>query len=456
MSLRYNCSLFIFRRDLRCADNTGLIAAARNSTKIIPCFIFDPRQVGKENKYRSDNAVQFMIESLNELVQELKDHDGKLYFFYGKAHEVVENICKMGLIDAIFFNQDYTPFSKQRDDAIVKVAARYDVSCMIFDDLLLHLPTDVLKKNGEPYSVFTPFYKNAQKLMVNEAHQFRYNNFYTQKIDGSYHNIPPQVTWQENKNIHVHGGRSVAQKILRSLKKFSNYQSTHDFPEHATSNLSAHNKFGTLSIREVYHAIGKTLGYEHPLIRQLYWRDFFSIIAFYFPRVFGHAYHEKYDRIAWSTNKKKFEQWCQGLTGFPMVDAGMRQLNETGFMHNRVRMIVASFLVKDLHISWLWGERYFAQKLVDYDPAVNNGNWQWAASTGTDAQPYFRIFNPWQQQIKFDPMAKYIKKWIPELVNLTPKQIHQLDRKPQNVDYPRPIIDHQIERSIALESYKKI
>jgi deoxyribodipyrimidine photo-lyase len=221
--------------------------------------------------------------------------------------------------------------------------------------------------------------------------------------------------------------------------------------------LSAHHKFGTVSIRETYQKIKNEFGIAHTLINELYWRDFFTHIGFHFPKVFVSAFNEKYEKIPWENNKTKFNHWCNGTTGFPIVDAGMRELGTTGFMHNRVRMVVASFLTKDLHIDWRWGEQFFANHLIDYDPAVNNGNWQWAASTGCDAQPYFRIFNPWSQQQKFDTNCIYIKKWIPELKNLTSREIHQLENKPSLVpNYPQPIINHNEAAFIAKQLFQNI
>jgi deoxyribodipyrimidine photo-lyase len=242
---------------------------------------------------------------------------------------------------------------------------------------------------------------------------------------------------------------------LEQLKTQSGYLSQRDFPALAsTTGLSAYLKFGCCSVREAYYAVIQALGGEHPLIRQLYWRDFFTHIAFHFPHVFGHAFHQQYDNIAWKNNLDDFQAWANGLTGFPIVDAGMRELNQTGFMHNRVRMVVASFLVKDLHISWRWGERYFAQHLIDYDPCVNNGNWQWAASTGCDAQPYFRIFNPWLQQQKFDADCVYIKQWIPELRPFQPNTIHRWHKNPQPSDYPLPRLDHAANSRQAIRLFQ--
>ncbi len=245
--------------------------------------------------------------------------------------------------------------------------------------------------------------------------------------------------------------------ILDDLDRFRDYKTRRDFPfEHGTTRLSAYLKFGLCSIREIHEAVSKQLGILHPLIRQLYWRDFYIHIAFHFPHVFKRAFKPRYERIQWSYDSSLFQMWCEGKTGFPIVDAGMRQLNTTGWMHNRVRMIVASFLTKDLHIDWRWGERYFAERLVDYDPSVNNGNWQWAASTGADAQPYFRIFNPWRQQKRYDKECKYIKKWIPELSKVKANIIHKWF-KPTNLDseisYPKPIVDHKEESQFAKELF---
>jgi deoxyribodipyrimidine photo-lyase len=222
----------------------------------------------------------------------------------------------------------------------------------------------------------------------------------------------------------------------------------------STSQLSAHLKFGTISVREVFYTIAQTLDLEHPLTRQLYWRDFLTHIGFHFPRVFGHAFIEKFDSIPWEKDLQKFQAWAEGKTGFPIVDAGMRELNETGFMHNRVRMIVASFLTKDLRISWRWGERYFAQHLVDYDPCLNNGNWQWAASTGCDAQPYFRIFNPWLQQQKFDENCNYIYRHIPELRAVPAKILHEWHKKHYGHFYPKPIVEHSEESKLTKALFK--
>lgn len=459
MKKQYKKSLFIFRRDLRLEDNTGLLDALEKSESVIACFIFDPAQIGDSNEFRSMNALQFMIASLQELDGALHKKKSGLYIFYGHPTVVIKKIVLQEHIDAVFVNRDYTPFSIKRDDEIKKVCHQHRCAFTSHNDLLLHEPEDVKSGNGTPYSIFTPFYKKSMQMPVREPKKNTSNNFYTAKVNGQENqSIYKKILKKENPHLANTGGRQEAIKILKKIGQFKNYTQTHDYPVIATTHLSAHLKFGTVSIREAYWAIRNALGTSSPLLRQLYWRDFFTHVAYQSPFVFGHPFHEKYILLSWENNKKYFLAWCTGKTGFPIVDAGMRELNATGFMHNRVRMIVASFLVKDLHINWLWGEKYFAQQLVDYDPAVNNGNWQWVASTGSDSQPYFRIFNPWLQQKKFDPKCEYIKKWVPELKNISNKIIHTwLNTKaPAIKNYPRPIVNHAIESKKTQLVYKKV
>ena len=458
--MKHEKSIFIFRRDLRLIDNTGLNNALKQSKIVIPIFIFDPRQIGKANKYASENAIQFMCESLAYLESALLKNKNKLYIFYGKPEEIIEKLIKSEMVDAIFVNRDYTPFSIKRDDAIAKICKKHNIIFNQSDDILLHAPENITKKDKSYYSVFTAFYKKALTLPVRETEKLHRGIFFSKniKIAQSKRFLKKITSTSENENIACHGGSNKALAILRNIADFKDYKNTHDYPSIKTSHLSAHLKFGTISIRQTYDAIVTHLGKMHPLLRQLYWRDFFTHIAFHQPTIFGHAYHKKYDKLLWNYNKNLFKIWCEGKTGFPIVDAGMKELNTTGFMHNRIRMIVASFLVKDLHIDWLWGEQYFAQKLVDYDPAINNGNWQWAASTGCDAQPYFRIFNPWLQQKKYDPECEYIKQWIPELQSCDNKIIHNWFKESSPIiqNYPRPILDHAKESIVAKKMYKKI
>lgn len=453
----YKKSLFLFHRDLRVIDNTGLLSALLQSESVIALFILDPAQVGTNNKYKSDNAVQFMVESLQDLGQQIKQYGGYLHVMYGDIHNVIKNIFHEHTPDAFFCNADYTPFAQQRDEQIQLLCEEKNITFHRFHDALLQEPTAVLKKNGTPYTMFTPFYKKAVMIPVKAIDEDVEKHFSKRILQNCISHNAIGLTIHETKNaqIHVHGGRAEGKKLLKAGADID-YKKTHDMPCESTTHLSAHLKFGTLSVREIAYFF-KTLGANgHALIRQLYWRDFFTQITYHFPHVFGHAFHKKYDAIKWNNHQDHFQRWCKGMTGFPLVDAGMRQLNATGFMHNRVRMITASFLIKDLHIDWRWGEQYFAQKLVDYDPAVNNGNWQWVASTGCDAQPYFKIFNPWLQQKKFDPECEYIKQWVPELKHLPAATIHGwYKNKASAKGYHQPIVDHAVEAVLAKRMYFK-
>lgn len=450
-------SLFIFRRDLRLDDNLGLHAACSQSKTVFPCFIFDPRQVQKKNQYRSMNALQFMIESVQDLSKQLKQKKGLLYLFYGTADEIVKQLIDTVDIQAVFCNRDYTPFSIKRDKQINTICMQKNCPFFQYDDLLLTEPQEIKTTSGTPYQKFTPFFKTARKKSIEKPIKSTFTNFYTKSIEwAESKTIYTKILKKKNPHILLHGGRSYGLAILKQLRHFKNYAKERDYPAIATTHLSAHNKFGTVSIREVYHAIAKQLGKDHLLIQQLFWRDFFTHVAYHWPHVFGNAFKKRYNSLKWQKNKKNLTAWRDGKTGFPIIDAGMRQLNTTGFMHNRTRMLVASMLTKDLHINWLTGEKYFAQQLVDYDPCVNNGNWQWVASTGCDAQPYFRIFNPWLQQKKYDPECIYIKQWVPELKDIEPKIIHTLYKSKNKLkDYPAPIIDHKKEAQLAKKLYKK-
>lgn len=456
---KYLKSVFIFRRDLRVDDNIGLAGAFYESNIVIPCFIFDEAQVTSKNRFKSESAIQFMLDSLCDLSDQFLKRGRRLYIFYGKPEIIIKTLIKQEKVGAVFVNKDYTPFSKIRDAKIAQVCKTTGVDFNQYSDLLLTEPELVVKNDKKPYTIFTPFYKKASMFKVPGPQKLVATNFHSKKVDGEIKldQVSKKILKKRNGLVFA-GGRSEGLKILRQINDFERYDRIKDIPAlDATTHLSAHHKFGTVSIRETYHTIAKTLGKHHSLIRQLFWRDFFTHVAFNFPTIFGHSFHQKYDKIKWGNDKRKFNAWCKGLTGFPIIDAGMRQLSETGFMHNRVRMVVASFLVKDLHIDWRLGERYFATKLVDYDPCVNNGNWQWAASTGCDAQPYFRIFNPWLQQKKFDKDCEYIKKWIPELAGLTSKQIHNYFKAKDLVSgYPLPIVRHEVESKTWLSQIKTL
>lgn len=458
MNNAYQLSLHIFRRDLRLEDNTALIEALSLSELVIPCFIFDKRQI-ENNDYKSNNALQFMANSLHELDLALQAKGGRLYCFYGRAEEVVKKLIAELGINAVFHNRDYTPFSRQRDSEIEKICQSHQIAYHCYADALLHEPEEVLKNDGSPYTVYTPALRKALTLAVRAPLKNNYRNYYNSVISLADKNTLDKLRKIQNPNLLVHGGRKEAHALLKKFPSLKDYKLRRDFPMlAATSKLSAHLKFGTTSARECYAVICKELGKHHTLINQLHWRDFFTHIAFHFPHVFKGSFHEKYDRLPWHHNEKHFQAWCAGQTGFPIVDAGMRELNTTGYMHNRVRMIVASFLTKDLHINWQLGEKYFATQLVDYDPALNNGNWQWSASTGCDAQPYFRIFNPWLQQEKFDPDCLYIKRWVPELADVPCKVIHSLYKQEtvQIKNYPAPIVSHAVESQKAKLMYKNV
>ena len=459
MKKKYQRSLFIFRRDLRIEDNTGWNAALMESEEVIPCFIFTPEQI-EDNPYRSDACLQFMIESLEDLQKAFEKIGGRLFLFYGHPEKIVEKLLRTYKIQKVYVNRDYTPYSQQRDENISYVCQSHGREYAAYDDLLLQPPENTLKKDGKPYQIFTPYFKKVSRLEVNKPHTVHSGLYFKKDIsfdEGS--KIFDTILSKRHSNLKVKGGRIEGLKILKHLSAFKSYGIERDFPfQNGTTHLSAYLKFTVVSPREVYEALVSQLTVHHELIRSLYWRDFFSDIAYFFPHVFQGAFKQKYNKIKWSENEEHFEKWCRGETGFPIVDAGMREMNATGFMQNRVRMITGSFLTKHLHLNWQWGEKYFAQKLIDYDPAVNNGNWQWVASTGCDAQPYFRIFNPWSQQKKFDADCHYIKQWIPELKGMDSRSIHNWEKTHslfKNVYFP-PMLDHQTESLKAIAMYRNL
>ncbi|MEL0220933.1 MAG: deoxyribodipyrimidine photo-lyase [Deltaproteobacteria bacterium] len=445
----YTASIFLFRRDLRLFDNSGLRLALQRSSTVWPIFCFDPQQV-EDHPYRSLPALRFMLESLADLQLQLVEAGGRLLLLRGQPQELLPELLQQSRAQAVFVNRDFTPFSQQRDTQLQKVVKQQGAAWHSVDDLLLHPPENTRKADGNPYTVFTPFYRNAARLTVPLPEPLPKAQWGTSVLPLESDRGQDLMSFQmEARHSETPtGGRSAALAILAKASRFTDYGEKRDFPAIAqgTTRLSAHHKFGTVSVREVFHHLLPTLGSsDHPLLRQLYWRDFFTQIAFHFPKVFGNAFQSNYNDLPWSTNEQRFAAWCEGRTGFPIVDAGMRELNNTGYMHNRARMIVASFLTKDLHIDWRWGERYFAQRLVDYDPCVNNGSWQWAASTGCDAQPYFRIFNPWLQQKRFDVQCEYIHRWIPELRGVSPTRLHRLDKEADTLGiqgYPAPMVEH--------------
>ena len=435
----YKKSLFIFRRDLRIQDNIGLIESLQNSKEVIPCFIYDENILKKLKD--SEFRWNFLNESLVDLDNELKKKGTSLQILEGKPEKIIDSIIMKHNLNAIFLNTDFTNYAQRRDEKIFQICKKNKISFHSTLDFLLHNPNEIKTNDGSPYTIYSFFYKKARQFPIKKIIKNIQKNYSKEIISAD------QIKKSKIKNNEIIGGRKEALKILKNLNKFRDYDKVRDFPGlNQTTMLSAHNKFGTISVREVHKEIKEILGLDHTIMGEIYWREFFSHILFHFPYSQKTTFRQKFQKIPWSKSKESFKKWSKGKTGFPIVDAGMRQLNKTGFMHNRVRMVVASFLTKDLHIDWRLGEKYFEEKLIDHDPAVNSGNWQWAASTGCDSVPYFRIFNPWRQQERFDLNCDYIKKWVPELEKLEPKIIHNLWEKfPEDLEYPKPMLIHKIE-----------
>jgi len=459
MTNKFENGLFIFRRDLRIVDNNGLNLLNEKCKNIFTIFIFTPEQVGSGNKYKSDNSVQFMIESLQDLASQISKSGGHLYTFYGHNDKIVADCIKAFDINVVCFNLDISPYAKERDEKIIKLCEHMKTYVMYDYDYYLHQPGTIVNGSGEPYQKFTPYYNAALKKKIESPAGPRKIHF-----KRSESHIPGKISLEqafnkftkENPDILVHGGRPEAIKTLKTaVRTQTHYPKTHNELDKQTTQLSAYLKFGCISIREAY----KALHGKRDIIRQLIWRDFYANILYSFPHVLGHAMKQKYNKVHWHHNTNWFKAWCDGETGYPVVDAGMRQLNETGYMHNRARLIVASFLTKTLLIDWREGEEYFASKLTDYDPASNNGNWQWVASTGADSQPYFRIFNPWEQAKNFDPDCEYIKKWVPELEDVPEKDILNWEIEFNNykdIKYPKPIVDYKKQKDLALKMFGNV
>jgi len=459
MTQKMENGLFIFRRDLRIVDNNGLNFLSTLCNNIYTIFIFTPEQVGSGNKYKSDNAVQFMIGSLNDLASEIKKEGGHLYTFYGHNEKVIADCIKAWDINVVAFNLDITPYARIRDDGIVKMCQRMKVFVNYNHDYYLNPPGSVLNGSGEVYKKFTPYYNQAKTKKVEKPAHKRQLNF-----KSSEPHIPNKITLdlamkkfvgKENLDILVHGGRENALKQMKiASKNINHYAETRDELSKPTSQLSAFIKFGNISIREVFYAFKSNQSF----IRQLYWREFYAGILYEFPHVLGHALKPKYDKIKWHNNERWFQAWCNGMTGYPAVDSGMRQLNATGYMVNRARLITMSFLVKTMLIDYRLGERYFATKLTDYDPASNNGNTLWVMGGGADSQQYMRIFSPTIQAKEHDSNCKYIKTWITELKDVDNEIILNWETEWQNhkeIKYPKPILDYSEQRKKALDMYAK-
>ena len=458
MATKFENGLFIFRRDLRIIDNNGLNLLNEKCNNIYTIFIFTPEQVGSGNKYKSDNSVQFMISSLEDLSSQISKAGGHLYTFFAHNDKVVADCIKAWDINVVCFNLDITPYARERDEKIIKLCEHMKTYVMYDHDYYLCEPGTIVTGSKTPYQKFTPFYDKAKKLKIEPPAKMRKMHF--KKSDA---HIPNKITLEqamkkfvgnENSDILVHGGRDEAIKQMRiAAKNIKHYSQTRDELFKPTSQLSAFIKFGNVSVREVYYAFKS----NHAFIRQLYWRDFYAGILYSFPRVLGHSLQPKYDKIKWHHNETWFDAWKKGITGIPIVDASQRQLLATGWTHNRGRMISSSILIKILLIDWRKGEQFYAQHLVDYDVASNNGGWQFSSGSGADSQPYFRYFNPFTQAKEHDPKCEYIKKWIPELKDVDNDIILNWEtewEKHKDSKYPKPIVDYKEQREKSIKMYK--
>ncbi len=465
MNKTETAGLFVFRRDLRLNDNIGLYKASRMFDKVYTCFIFTPEQVTNSNKYKSNNAVLFMIDSLVELQEDIQKLGGELIVLFGKQEEMIDNLIDDLDIRGVFFNTDYTPYAVDRDNKIKTLCKTKNILCESYNDYYLHEPGTILSEgSGEAYKKYTPFYNRALMLPVTPIQRMKLNNLvHTKKreikntisLDNAYKRFT-----SENPEILVRGGRKNGViKLKSALNTQNRYKATRDFFSKSTSHMSAYIKFGCISIREVYYGFANKYGKENQLISELFWREFFVHVLYAYPEVVGKSYQEKYRALKWKNDKKQIDVWKSGNTGFPLVDAAMREMNATGYMHNRGRMLTASFLIKTLLVDWRIGEKYFAENLTDYDIASNNGNWQGISGTGVDMKPYFRDMNPWIQSSKFDPDAEYIKKWVPELKHVLAKDIHKWNEKYNDEDYKtvkykKPIVDYYKQKELMLSMYK--
>jgi|LakMenEpi03Aug12_release.lakeMendotaPanAssembly.Ray.scaffolds.fasta_scaffold89985_3 deoxyribodipyrimidine photo-lyase len=447
--------LFIFRRDLRTFDNTTLnfVKTKYPNASILPVFIFNKYQIDeKNNKYYSKNSVQFLFESLSDLNKNLEE----LNFYYTDNEiDIINKINKKNKLIAIACNKDYTPYAKKRDADIEKYAKENKIDFVSKEDYTLHDIGTILKDNNKPYLKYTPFYKKSILKIPNSINSNTKFKFIKDSSSFTLKQMEDKLKPKENKNIFVNGGRKNALLIIAKLKSgyHNKYDTEREYPFlNKTTKLSAYIKYGCVSIREIYFA----LPIKHGIVRELFWHDFYAIITYYFPYIFQKSFLLKYEKVKWDYNETNLNKWKAGLTGFPIIDAAMRQLNETGWMHNRCRMIVASFLTKNLFMYWKYGEQYFASKLVDYDPSSNNGGWQWCASTGTDCQPYFRIFSPSAQLKKYDKDCQYVKKWIPELRDVSNKVILNWETKNNiNINYPKPIVDIKETSKLFIKRFKE-
>jgi deoxyribodipyrimidine photo-lyase len=448
-------AIFIFTRDLRLEDNIPLIEALKTNTYVLPIFVFNPVQITDKNSYKSNNSVQFMIECLDELDETLKKKGSRLFYFYGDTSDIVKKIIKKSdkyEISSVYISQDYTFFAKKREKDLAKVCKELEINLNVIENHMLTGVDKVKKDNGEYYKKFTPYYRVALKLDINEPLKNSYKN-YIKKSYGFDFEYEKDIHkfYKKNDDILVHGGRENALKILKTIKNFTDYNTSREIPSiRGTTYLSAYLKFNVVSVREVYKCFDKILSGKNKLFTQLYWRDFYMHIMYHYNPIKS---NRTYD-LKWENNANWIKKWKTGTTGIPIIDAAMTQMNTTGWMHNRCRMIVSNFLIKVMRCDWTIGEKYFAQMLVDYDFSSNLGGWIWSCGGqklsgfdfSLDSQPYFRVFNPWRQAETYDAECEYIKKWLPELKDIPAKDIlnwndSEIREKYKNIDYPKPMIE---------------
>lgn len=426
-------NIFWFRRDLRLEDNAGLYQALNDKNPVLPLFIFD-KNILNHLTDKSDRRVEFIHNALSEIHEQLIANGSSIEVVYDTPEQAFRSLSTKYQIEKVYTNHDYEGYARDRDTQIKNILAEKNIELLTFKDQVVFEKEEVIKDDGKPYTVFTPF-SRKWKLRLQEL---GIKTFPTQKLFKNFILTAPSKMISLDEMGFTATKKTFPKKELdESLVK--HYSKQRDIPSiNGTSKLGVHLRFGTVSIRSL---VIKSRDLSETFLNELIWRDFYHMILWHFPHVNHYkSFKPAYDQIQWRPDEKDFKNWCDGQTGYPIVDAGMRELNATGFMHNRVRMIVASFLCKHLLIDWRWGEAYFAQKLLDFDFAANNGGWQWAAGSGCDAAPYFRIFNPYLQTKKFDPDLLYIKKWVPEF---------------EELNYSQPIVNHEFARKRCLEVYAK-
>jgi deoxyribodipyrimidine photo-lyase len=467
---KYKIGCHIFRRDYRLIDNTALNEALMCCEIVIPIFIFTYKQI-RDNPYKSNNCVQFLCESLIDLNNALLEKGSRLFIFYGDEMKILKTIIKKEKIEALFFNIDATAYSKIRDGTITELCNEMNITCNTFEDITLLPFGTVMTGDNKMYSKYTPYYRAHLKHQVNKPNTLNTKAHFIPKL----HHITSEIETSalskgifhdeiHNEKLIARGGRTAALKILQNiskLKDFKDYNERRNDLMYSTTHLSAYNKFGCVSIREVYYTIKDNLGLESQLIQQLIWRDFFYNISWFHPEIYKTSLNPKWRNIEWDTNLTKFNAWCEGKTGFPIVDAAMTEINTVGFMHNRGRLIVSNFLVRMLGIDWRRGEHYFATKLFDYDPAQNNMGWQVSggAVSGTEGRYFTQtILNPVIQAKKFDTSGDYIKKWLPTLKDVLVLHLHDWEKYNNlypDLDYPKPIISYIEAKEKSIKQYEK-